>query len=222
MEIKLYFTITVKRLWIRILIPIIAGSIAAFFSFYVMKPVYEANTTLFVINKQVLNQSPSGYNDLITGQLTIKDYRELIRSRSVTASVIEQLNIKNNTSEVLAKKISVNSKNDSRIIEIVVQDENPENARDIANKVGDIFIQKATALMKVNSVEIVDKAQLPNLPVKSKPFINIAFAILIGILISVGITFLKEYMDDTIKTVEEVEKHLGLPVLGTIPSLNMK
>ena len=63
----------------------------------------------------------------------------------------------------------------------------------------------------------MDKAVLPDKPVKPNIKLNIAFAFFIGLMASVGLVFVLEYLDRTIKTEEEVEKYLELPVIATIP-----
>ena len=223
MELKQYFNILYKKLWIVLTMPILAAFASAYASFCLLVPVYESNTTLYVINRKAdTDQIAIAYNDVMVGQLLVKDYRELVRSRTVTSSVIEQLGLKGFTPERLANMISVNSKNDTRIIEIKVQDTNPVRARDIADKVGEVFIAKVVELMKVENVSIVDKAQIPKMPVKPQPSLNIAAAFLGGLMAAVGLIFLLDYLDDTIKTSADVEKYLGLPVLGTIPVFNIK
>lgn len=222
MELKQYLKIICKRLWLIVLLPAIAGFASFYVSFYVLTPVYESNITLYVINKKADPQLAIAYNDVMVGQQLVKDYRELVKSRTVTGSVIRELQLKGFTPESLAEKISVNSKNDTRIIEIRVQDQNPVRAKDIANEVGYEFINKVIDLMKVENVSIVDSAQTPSEPVKPKPTVNIAIAVFTALLAALGIVFLIEYLDDTIKTSEDVEKYLGLTVLGTIPVFSIK
>lgn len=222
MELKQYFHIIYKKLWIIILLPLVASMVSAYVSFYVLKPVYESNTTLYVINKKPDNQLAIAYNDIMVGQQLVKDYRELVKSRTVTSAVIDELKIRDISPESLAGHISVNSKNETRLIEIKVQDGDPQRASNIADKVGEVFINKVIDLMKVENVSVVDRAQTSGKPIKPRPMINIAIAFFTGLLAALGIVFLLEYLDDTIKSPEDVEKYLGLTVLGTIPVFNLK
>ncbi|MCR4435375.1 MAG: Wzz/FepE/Etk N-terminal domain-containing protein [Clostridiales bacterium] len=222
MELKQYFSIIYKRIWMVIALPLMAALASGYVSLCVLDKVYEADTTLYVINKKADSQSPIAYNDIMTGQYLVKDYRELVKSRTVTSTVIQELGIKDLTLEDLASNISVNSKNDTRIIEIKVQDKDPQRAAQLADKVGEVFINKVVDLMKVENVSIVDRAQTSSEPVKPRPGVNIAVAFFAGLMAAVGIAFLMEYLDDTIKTSEDIEKYLDLTVLGTIPVFNIK
>lgn len=221
MELKQYLSIIYKRLWIIVLFSIIAIGVSAYISLYILKPVYEANTTLFVNNKNIDSQLPIAYNDVMVGQMLVKDYSELIKSRTVTQSVIDELNLKGVNPSDLAGEISVNSKNDTRIIQIKVRNGDPKIASSIANQLSNAFIIKVTELMKVDNVGIVDIAETPNSPVKPNVKINIVISFFVGIMASLGMIFLLNYFDDTIKTIDDVEKYLGLTVIGTIPTLNI-
>lgn len=219
MELKKYAQIMMKRLWLIILLPVATGLFSAYVSYYVLVPVYEANTTLYVINTPASAGSENyiDYSLLLAGESLVKDYRELVRSRAVTSVVIDQLKLKDMTSGQLASMISVDSKNETRIIEIGVQDTDPERAARIADTVSTVFVDKVVSLMKVQSVSIVDKAQIPAGPVAPSPVKNITIAVFLGLMAAVGIIFLMEYLDDTIKTAEDVEKYLGVSMLGSIP-----
>ncbi len=222
MELREYFNIVLKRIWLIILLPIIAAIVAAYVSFYVIEPVYEANTTLYIINKSTSSDISIAYNDLLVGQQLVNDYKEIVKSRRVTSEVISELGLKNYTPASLAEKINVTAKNNTRLIEIVVSDTNPQLAKNIADKVADVFTREVVKLMKVENVNIVDTAQLPETPVKPKHLINIGVSFIVALLAAVGIAFLIEYLDDTIKSTEDVEKYLGLTVLGTIPEFSAK
>lgn len=222
MGIKQYFQIVAKRLWIVVLIPIFTGLAMYFISFYLLVPVFESNTTLYVTNRKTDLQPILTYNDILAGQYLVKDYREIIKSRLVTGAVISELKLSNFTSERLASMIAVSSKNETRVIEIKVQDRDPVRARDIADKLGEVFKCKVIELMKVENISIIDRAEIASNPIRPNHALNISIAVLIALTAATGIVFFIEYLDDTIKTSEDVDKYLGITVLGTIPVLNMK
>jgi capsular polysaccharide biosynthesis protein len=78
-------------------------------------------------------------------------------------------------------------------------------------------MEKVADIMMVENIQIIDTAELPEAPVKPNKLMNIAIATLLGFMLSTGVVFLVEYMDDTIKTPDDVQKYLGLSVVGTIP-----
>ncbi|HEY9577423.1 MAG TPA: GNVR domain-containing protein, partial [Pseudobacillus sp.] len=70
----------------------------------------------------------------------------------------------------------------------------------------------------VDNVSILTEAEASDslAPVKPKPLLNIVIALVVGLMVGVGLAFLLEYMDNTVKTEQDVEKLLDLPVLGSV------
>lgn len=215
-DLKDIFIMLKKRLWIILLITFLSTTIAAVVSIWVMQPVYQANTTLYV-GKKTSNDGALGYQDVLMGGQLVKDYRELAKSRLVANIVIHELGLENTTSDQIANIIGVNLKNETRIIEITAQSSNPEFAKQVANKVADVFKRKAVELIEVDNVQVIDMAETPTNPIKPNKVTNIAIGFLLGLMVSFGLVFLIEYLDSTIKTPEDIEKHLGLAVIGVIP-----
>ena len=215
-DLREYLHILAKRWWIILLTFVLAVGASAIISYFILDPVYEAKTTLFVGKEQQSAQQTLQYNDIMLNQQLVKDYRVLAQSRVVTQAVIDKLKLPI-TAEQLGKTIQVNLQNDTRIIEMKVSNTNPELARDIANTLAQVFVKTAQDIIKVENIQVVDRAQVPTTSVKPRPMMNIAIAGVLAIMVSVFIILLLEYLDHTIKTPEDIEKHLGLTTIGTIP-----
>jgi len=70
----------------------------------------------------------------------------------------------------------------------------------------------------INNITVVDKAKVPKFPIKPNLILNLMIAIVAGLAAGIGLALLLEHLDDTIKLPEDMEKLLGLPVLGIIPA----
>lgn len=216
MGIKDYLATIYRRLWLVILVPLIAASASAFMVFFVLEPVYESNTTLYIIDRKSTYPATTSYEDAVAVGQLVKDYNEIIKSRTVVKSLINSLGLSEVTTEKMAQKISLGLKGDTGIIEIRIEDTIPERAKILADSVSDIFTNKISELMDVGKINILDRAEVPNKPVRPKPVI-IVVTLFAGLLAAICLAFLLDYLDDTIKTTEDVEKHLGLIVLASIP-----
>lgn len=221
-EFSRILNIIYKRLWIVILLPIIAAATSAYVSFYKIKPSYEANCTLYVLFHS--NNSTNGmtYNDVLMAESLVKDFKELVKSRTVLSKVISNLDMKNITPEALSNKIKVDLASESRVLTIRVNDSSPGLAAKIADNVGDVFMVNMKELTSYDSVKKVDNADIPTKPISPNKPINIFLAFFVGTIFAFGITFLMEYLDNTMKTPEEVESRLGLSVIGIIPEFKQK
>jgi len=215
-DIRELFQIFLKRWWIVAIAAFLCLVIGFVMAFYIIDPVYKADTTLY-IGKNVDQKTDITYNDMMLGTQMVKDYRELVISRMVSNTVIQELGLKDITADQLAQKLTVSSKNDTRVIQITTEDIDPELAMNITNKVAEIFKAKVVEIMKVENVQIIDKAEKAKNPIRPSKRMYLAISFIIGLMLGVGVIFLIEFLDNTIKTPEDIAKYLDLPVIGTIP-----
>lgn len=208
-----------KRKWIIIACVILAAGMAFSYTRFVITPMYESETTLMVNGSK-----SSGLGDIASSfdlgsinlsQKLVVTYSEIVKSRIVLEQVINRLELDLTYAQLLGRITSVPVKN-TEILQVSVRDENPEQAALIANTISDVFIKEVMRILKVDNVEIIDKAIGIDLPINVKTIMNTAIGGILGGMVGVGIIFLMILFDRTLKTVEDIEKHLGLPVLGTI------
>ena len=221
MELRQYWEIIRKRWLLIIALPLIAALTSGIISFYIIKPVYQASTTLIVGKKaEDISQALLGqildYNVLQANLQLAKTYGEIAKSRTVEQNVIEKLNLGLTVTE-LDNQVLINPVKNTEILEIQVQNTDPQLAASIANTMAEEFSAAVVEIKKVDSVSIVDEAVAPANPVKPNKMLNILIALLVGLMAAGGLAFLLEYLDNTIKTSEEAENILGIPVLGLIP-----
>lgn len=217
------FTIIKKRIVLIAGFIVAAILIAAITSYFVMTPKYEASTK-FLVNQG--NPDPSAQfnvNDIRTNVELINTYKNIIESTAISGEVVNELNLPY-TPNKLVDNIQVASEQNSQVVTVTVTDIDPAQAVKIANTTVTIFQEKLPDIMNVDNVNILTEAELPidPKPVSPKPTLNIAIALVLGGMVGVGLAFLLEYLDNTIRTEQDVEQHLGLPVLGTISQISDK
>jgi len=219
-SLKELFFILRKWLWLIITLLIISIIVSGVVSYFVIDKEYEAFTTLMVGRpKDYISENKIEYNDIILNQKLVSTYGELIKTRVVADKVISNLGLSLSYEEYKTR-INVNLVKDTEIIRIQVNDTNPILAVDIANETAEVFMETVKGIMQVENVQVIDKAQVPRTPVSPRPMMNMAIAGVLGIMAGVFIAFLIEFLDNTIKTADDVEKYLGVPVLGTIPKVD--
>ena len=216
-DLREYFAIIKKRFWIIAIITVVAMVVSGVISFFVLSPVYEAKSTLIVnTEKNEETQMITGDQFSVSQKLAVT-YGEIIKSRTVLEDVISNLKL-DSEYEDLVEKITVSPVQDTQIISISVQDTNPKKARDIANEIPKVFEKEVKRITKANDIQVIDKAILPENPIKPNKMMNVAIAAVLGMMIGLFVVFVLEYLDNKIKTPQDVEKHLDLPILGVIPN----
>ncbi|WP_036189201.1 YveK family protein [Ureibacillus manganicus] len=210
------FKVLKKRILLILSIIVGAMLIAGIISFFFLTPIYQGSTQILV-NQQKQDQQTIQQSDIQTNLQLINTYNVIIKSPAILAKVIENLDL-DTTPTALTNKISVTNANNSQVVNITVQDENPAFAVDIANTVATVFKEEIPVLMNADNVNILSPAVLSEnpSPVKPNKMMNIAIAMVIGLMIGVGLAFLLEYLDTTMKTEQDVEDILGLPILGLV------
>ncbi|GER67968.1 capsular polysaccharide biosynthesis protein [Weizmannia acidilactici] len=207
-----------KRLSMIALVTLGAMIVTAVVTYFVITPVYESSTQILV-NKASDDQSMYTTNAVQTNVQLVNTYNVIIKSPAILDKVIDELNLKM-TSDELNSKITVSSEQNSQVFTLTVRDTNPYMAAKIANKIGNVFKSEIKKIMKVDNVTIISKAQVAEKPVQPKPLLNIAIALVVGLMIGIGIAFLLEYLDNTIKDEQDIEQILELPVLGVIGQID--
>ncbi len=196
------------------LITILAILISGIVSFFILQPLYEASSTILVGRKG--EDSQTDYQDILFSQKLVTTYGEIIKTSSVLDQVIENQGL-NLSVEGLSKKINVSPVKDTEIIRIKVTDQSAFTASNIANEISKVFSLQIQDIMNVDNVSILEMASAPNNPIKPNKKLNIAIAAALGMMASIFLVFIKEYFDNTIKTPDDIARHLELPVLASIP-----
>lgn len=205
-----------KRAILILLTMLLAVTVAAVTSFLLLTPIYQASTQILV-NQQKSEQNQFNTQDIQANLQLINTYNVIITSPAILSKVIEQLDL-NTTPAALKGKITVNSAQNSQVVNVSVEDPEPYMAVDIANTTAEVFQEEIQKLMNVDNVNILSPAVLSDkpTPIKPDPYLNMAIAAVIGLMIGVGIAFLLEYLDTTVKTEQDVEEFLDLPILGLV------
>ncbi|MGG3625227.1 Wzz/FepE/Etk N-terminal domain-containing protein [Bacillus gobiensis] len=219
-SLKEIFAILKKRMWLIIIITMIATMTSAAVSFFALTPTYEASTQILV-NQSKSDEQAFNYNEIQTNLELINTYNVIIKSPAILQKVKQELNLEESV-EQLNSQISIESENQSQVVNISVQDPDQAKAANVANTVADVFETEIKNIMNVDNVSILSRSEVnPSAaPVSPRININIAIAFVVGFMVSVGLAFLLDYFDNTIKSEEEIEKTLELPVLGTISMIN--
>lgn len=223
LELRDLFNIIFRRLWLIVSLMVIMLALSVFITTQISIPQYETFTTLMLGKPQNNLSAGTQYNyqEIATNQMLIGTYSELGKSKAVMGKVNQRLGDKY-TYDELKSKISIKLVNETELIQITVQDADPKEAARIANTMADVFTYEVTRIMRIDNMNIIDVAEVPKFPVSPKPMRAAIVFTFFGALMGVFIAFLMEVMDRTIKTQEDVERHLELPVLGMIAMVKEK
>ena len=211
-----------KRLLLIISLTIVAVSIAVVISFYLLTPVYQAQTQI-LLNQKGNSEEVYSWSQIETDLQLINTYDDIIKSPVILSKVIEDLQL-DTTPGQLSSQITLSSQNNSKVLYIKVLDVDPELAVNIANRTAEVLKEEIPSLMNVDNINILSVATFSENPPPISPNKerNIAIGAVIGIMLGIGLAFLLEFLDTTIKEEKDVEEILGIPIMGVVSSIPLE
>lgn len=184
------------------------------------KPMYTSSTTLVLAGTN--DEANEGETSITTTDLTLNSklvstYSQLVKSNKVVRQVISNLGIEEISEEELRNNISVSSVSDTELIKITVTTDNSKYSADIANETAKVFTSEVGEIYNINNVHVVDEAEESETPSNINHKKDVVMFAAIGLVIAFAYVIVASMLDTTVKTEEEVESLVNLPVLASIP-----
>ena len=195
-------------------VTILTGIFAFAFAKLFMTPQYRSTTSIYVLNQQ--NANSVTYSDLQASLQLTDDYKIIIKSRSVLQEVIDTQGL-SLTYEALSGKVAVTGEDNSRVVNISVTDADPYQAREIADAICAVAVEKIQSVTGVDEVNVIEEANIPSAPYSPNVKKITLIGMVIGFVLSAGVIVLIFITNDMIYTPDDVEKYLGLSTLASIP-----
>lgn len=209
------FKLLQKHLAMVIVLPVVLALATAGVSWGLMQNQYTATVSVYVLSSSSSEQNTIQNSDLSASQLIANDIAELANSDIVAERTAEELGM----TSLAGYDISVNSSTTTRVIEISVESGEPQAAATVANKIAEVLSSVAQEVMGVESVNIVDEAKTPEAPSGPNRVMYTAVAFLAGLFLAVAIVVVMDMVNTRVRTPEEAEELLGVPVIGRIPKI---
>ncbi len=215
-NLKELFDYFKERLLIMAIIVLSILVIGCAYSIFFKTPLYQSNTTVVLVSENGNNQTGYTQAEQNLNKNLVGTYTEIIKSRSVLETVIENLSLDYSYS-YLYNKVSISNTANTEIIKISVVDPDSTLATDIANEIVKVFGDEVTRIYKLQNVSVVDRASKEESPYNINVLKDTVIYLLIGMVLAVGVVFVIYYFDTTIKSAEDVENKLNIPVIGIVP-----
>lgn len=204
-NLKELYRVIKERLWIVLLITLLATCAGMIKSVFFTTPLYESSTRIII-------DADSDYRNTL--QVIIED-------SVVLEKVIKKLDIETSP-ESLAGQINVASMNNSQVVSISVFDTNPVQASKIANTTAEVFKEEIPNIIGFDGVHFLSKAKVNPYPINEDQSRTITIAFVLGLIFGIGLALLLDSLDDSIKSEDDVEELLGLPVVGVVSKMTKR
>ncbi len=239
MELIGYWRVVRRWAWLIILCPLVAALAGGLISLQLPK-IYEAKVVLWVRQAQNIPQT-TGVAPVTSDQV-LRTYAQLMTVHPILAKVISDEGLSTDP-VALSKQVKVAPNPTTLNLDISVRDTDPSRAQRIANTLVKDFIayidtlqplgstaapaaspqaatgtspQPTTATSRQTGLEVAQPAELPTEPVSPRPVLNMAVGLLAGLLVGLGLAFLFDYLDQSVRSDEILRERVGLTPLGHI------
>jgi len=214
-DLQELFQILKKRLVPIVALAVGAMVISGIFTLLFITPVYQTSTQLILVPR-VSEGVLLTQGEINANLQMINTFNEVLVSPLILDEVVEALGLGLSTGSLRGMMSARNATN-SQVITLTVQNENPELASMIANTTAEVFKTEVLENFNMDNVRVLAQAQIPSRPISPRLTVNVGLGFVIGTMIGIFLAFLLEFLDKTVKTEQEVEKLIGIPVIGMIP-----
>lgn len=216
-----------KKHFSTILISMFAGlALAGVVTFFIMTPQYSSRAQMIVAQPQ--NNDPNqNLNDVNYNLQMLNTYKDIIKEGDSLATTVQkrlssEYDLKMSTSEI-KNSMEVEQSENSQMFSIVATGSSSANAEHIANTAAEVFQETVKdVLTNVDKITIVSRASASPKPVSPNNKLNLAIGLVLGVMVGVGLSFLFEVFDRTVKDSHYIAETLGLTVLGSVPKMSAK
>lgn len=209
-------TLLRKHLKLVIMLPIVCMVAMGLASVLMMNDTYTATTDMYVLaSSEGSNSSSALSSDLSASQMLTNDVATLLQSDRVMSDAADQLGLPN----LRGYNITVTSESTTRVITLQVTSSDAQGSANVANALADCVSNVAQEVMNVESVNVIDEAPTPEQPSGPNRMLYVAVAAMAGLFAAVAIVVLMDVIDTRVRSAEDVEELLELPVIGRIPEM---
>ena len=217
--------ITLKDLWdifIRHIAIIVAATVlvtGAFIAFdkITFEPQYESTATLYILREDSSKEDDRSSDDFSLALKVVKDCDHLLKSHSVLDEVISTQGIVMKY-EDLRSNVSTSNPSETRILEVTVKSDSPSRAKQLVDSICDVGTVKIEEAMGFQQVNLFEYGILETEPCNKTGITTYLVVAMITAVLAYAVFLLLFLLDDRIHTEEDIERYLGLSILGEIPN----
>ena len=210
------FNAIFKYIKLIIVLCILFGVGGFFGTKLLIAPTYTASTSIY-LTPQISESGSLDYNSQMANSKLVTNAVNLLTQDNIMSEVAKNVGLESASN--VKNVVSVSNESNTEIITISATTTDPKLSKDIANDTVSTFVKTMQKNLNVRNIEVVDKAKLSYVPSGPNVKKNTMMAGLIGLVVGVGYAVLRFLLDNRLRTKEEAEKYLGIPVFCEIPEL---
>lgn len=217
-DLTTLFRMLINRWYVIILSTLVLFGLAYLYAFVILDDEFTANTSMIVL---VENENQTNEQNFNFSQKLTKTYTELAKSNLVINQVKENLGL-NLTNDRIRDMMTISGVQDTPVIKLSIVAKDQDLAQSLANETVEVMQIVSLNYEGFDNIEIIDSAFRPEIPSGPNRLLYVVIGTLLGGIVGIGIVFLVELFDRTIKSPIDIEQKLGLRLLALIPDYQIE
>lgn len=215
MEIDLLEILHVLRqkILVILLAAVVGAGLLGAYSFFVAKPVYQSTAKIYILSQST---SLTSFADIQISSSLALDYEQMVTSRPVINQVKRNLGLDYEYEEMV-DMVSVNNPPDTRILEVSCESNDRKEAAKISNELTMVSKRQIADIMDTDEPTVFERAIVEKDPIKPEKSKNIAIGFLLGAILAMAVVIIRNILNDSIKTEDDIKRSLNINVLAAIP-----
>lgn len=201
---------------------IICGAAAWCITTFAITPLYSSSATVYVYSDGTNNRNETmyvTYSELYAAQYLADPYVSVLQSDSVLQKVVDRLDLDISASQI-RKRLKITGGDRSLILTVTFSDPDPELAQKVVKTITAVAPGEIKRVIKAGGISVIDEARLPSQPTSPDIMLNTAIGAVGGALALLIILVISDFLNPAIRSEEDIEEALSVPVLGTIPRID--
>lgn len=210
------FRAILNRVKLIVVLCILFGMSGFFGTKILITPTYTASTSIY-LTPQISESGSLDYDSQMANSKLVTNAVNLLTQNNIMSEVAKDVGLE--SADSVKSMVSVSNDSNTEIITVTATSNDPKLSKNIANDTVSTFIRTMQKNLNVSNIEVVDKAKLSYVPSGPNVKRNTLLATLVGFVLGCGYAVLRFLFDNRLRTKEEAEKYLGIPVFCEIPEL---
>ncbi len=219
-DLKQLVDALLSRIWLIIIITVMFGVFAFFYSKFAITPLYSADSTIYVNSSQNVISNNIETNEISASSMMASVFVEMLKSNAIIEEVKEKSGVDYDLT-VLRNMISATAVEETPLMRITVVSPNPKEAVLISNVLLEVAPDKMTNIVDGGSVKIIDRPLEPEFPSSPNILKNTFLGLVLGFILSASIVVLMELLDSRVRDEDQLRNMFDLPVLAVIPEIEV-
>lgn len=220
-DLQRLFGALMNKAWLIALVAIVCAVVVFFGTLFFVTPQYQSSA-MFYVNNSSLSLGEASLSissaDISASRGLVKTYIVILNTREVINDVIDYAGVDRTYAEVKSM-ITAAAVDSTEIFEVVITSPDPEEAERIANAISYILPKRISNIIEGTSARIVDSAVVASKPSSPSYTKNAMIGFLLGLVLTAAFVVVRELMDVTIRTEEDITQNTKHPVLAAVPDM---